>query len=194
MLYENGVKGLTDVVAFSDASWQDCPDTGRSTTGHLIFYQGGIVAASSNVPTPVAMSSAEAEYMAAAGAGMTAAAIRMLIYDLKYLGTNKEYKHYDKILSSTPVILCVDNSAAVAMAKSHKFNKKSRHIARHFHFVRQGVDDGLHEVTWVSKNVQLADIMTKTQPASKIDPHLPYIIHKLPEHLSSMTTKGDKLA
>jgi hypothetical protein len=33
----------------------------------------------------------------------------------------------------------------------------------------------------------------QAQAAAKIDPHLPYIIHKLPHHLSKATTKGDKL-
>jgi hypothetical protein len=123
---------------------------------------------------------------------MAAAAIRMLLYDMRYLGT-KEYKHYEARLGNSPAILCVDNSAAVAMATSYKLTKKSRHIARHYHFVRQGVEDKLHKIFWISKDIQLADILTKSQPAAKIDPHLPYVVHKLPEFLSLATTKGDKL-
>jgi hypothetical protein len=75
LLAEKNIDDLSDIIAFSDASWQDCPDTGRSTVGYLVFYQGGVVATGSSMPTPVAMSSAEAEYMAAAAASMTAAAI-----------------------------------------------------------------------------------------------------------------------
>ena len=28
-------------MAFYDSSWQDFPDTGRSTGAYIIFYQGG---------------------------------------------------------------------------------------------------------------------------------------------------------
>eukprot|EP00957_Ditylum_brightwellii_P146797 11175541-Ditylum_brightwellii.AAC.1 len=33
----------SDILVFINASWQDCPDTGRSTTGYCIFYQGGVI-------------------------------------------------------------------------------------------------------------------------------------------------------
>ena len=38
---------------FSDSSWQDCPDTGRSTGSYIIFYQGGPIEHGTNVPGPV---------------------------------------------------------------------------------------------------------------------------------------------
>ena len=49
-----------------DSSWQDCPDTGRSTGAYIIFSQGGPVDFATFVPVPVAMSSAEAEINASA--------------------------------------------------------------------------------------------------------------------------------
>ena len=49
-------------ITFSDSSWNDDVDTGRSTGSYLISYMGGIVDHSSNMPDPVALSSAEAEY------------------------------------------------------------------------------------------------------------------------------------
>ena len=44
-------------MAFSDSSWQDCPDTGRSTVEYIIFYQGGIIDHCTHVPGPVSQSS-----------------------------------------------------------------------------------------------------------------------------------------
>jgi hypothetical protein len=64
MCTAQGIQPST-LLVFMDASWQDCPDTGRSTVGYLIFYQGGVIDANSTVPTPVAMSSSEAEFMGA---------------------------------------------------------------------------------------------------------------------------------
>jgi hypothetical protein len=33
---KKGIKP-TDIIGFSDTSWQDCPDTGRSTCGFKVF-------------------------------------------------------------------------------------------------------------------------------------------------------------
>ena len=46
-------------MAFSDSSWQDCPETGRSTGAYIIFYQGGPIDHDTHVPGPVAKFSAE---------------------------------------------------------------------------------------------------------------------------------------
>ena len=51
---------------FSDSSWNDCIDTGRSTGGYMSLNQGGAIDYGSHLPVPVAMSSGEAEYISAA--------------------------------------------------------------------------------------------------------------------------------
>ena len=56
---------------FSDYSWQDCPDTGRSTGAYIIFNQVGPIDHGTHVPGSVAQSSAESEYNAACTTGMT---------------------------------------------------------------------------------------------------------------------------
>ena len=66
------------LIGFSDSSWHDCSDTGHSTTGYKIFYRGTIVDSNSSMPTPISMSTAEAEYMAAALCCMTLAHFRSL--------------------------------------------------------------------------------------------------------------------
>ena len=179
-----------DIIVFSDASWQDCPDTGRSTIGHLTFYQGGLIAANSGVSLPVAMSSAEAEYMAACAASMQAAVIRSLLYDIRFLGT-PEYKLYECQVKFPPAILCMDNAATIAMSKSAKLTKKTRHIARHFHFVRDGVERSLHKLFWITKTMQLADALTKTQARHKIDPLVQVFMYSLPAFLVAHSSRGD---
>ena len=42
------------LVAFSDSSWQDFTDTGRSTGANMILYQGGKIDHGTHVPGPVA--------------------------------------------------------------------------------------------------------------------------------------------
>ena len=69
-------------MAFSDSSWQDCPDTGRSSEAYIIFYQGGPIDHGTHVTVPVAQSSAESDYNAECTAGMALAHFRMLIHEL----------------------------------------------------------------------------------------------------------------
>ena len=53
----------------------------------MITINGGTVDHASQMPVPVAMSTREAEYLAAGNACIAAAHIRMLIYYLQHLGT-----------------------------------------------------------------------------------------------------------
>ena len=59
------IKTENHLMDFLDYSWQDCPDTGRSTGAYIIFYQGGTIDHGTHVPGPVAQSSTESEYNAA---------------------------------------------------------------------------------------------------------------------------------
>ena len=45
-------------MAFYNSSWQDFPDTGRSTGAYIIFYQGGPIDHGPHVTGTVAQQSA----------------------------------------------------------------------------------------------------------------------------------------
>ena len=62
LLRQANIKTKNHLMAFSNSSWQDFPDTGRSTGAYIIFYQGGPIDHGTHVPGPVAQSSAESEY------------------------------------------------------------------------------------------------------------------------------------
>ena len=82
LLRQANINTKNHLMAFSDSSWQDCPDTERSTGAYIIFYQGGPIDHVTPVPGPVAQSSAESEYNAACTAGMALACFRMLVHEL----------------------------------------------------------------------------------------------------------------
>ena len=133
------------------------------------------------MPVPVAMSSAEAEYNGASNAGTTAAHFRELIYDLKYLGT----KEFDakQVHGEVPSLILVDNQATVAMGKNYKVTKKNRHIARRYHYVKQGVKTGDHTLEWIKNDDMLADDLTKTQDASKSLPMMQRTLFRIPDYV-----------
>ena len=78
---QDSIKTENHLMVFSDSSWQNCPDTGRSTGAYIIFYQGVPIEHGKHVPGPVSQSSAESEYNAACTAGMALAHFRMLIHE-----------------------------------------------------------------------------------------------------------------
>ena len=82
LLRQANIKTKNHLMAFNDSSWQDCPETGRSTGAYIILYQGGPIDHGTHVPGTVAQSSAEIEYNAACTAGMALAHFRMLIHEL----------------------------------------------------------------------------------------------------------------
>ena len=181
----------SDLTIVSDPSWQDFSDTSRSTVGYMIFHNGALVEANSTIPTPIAMSTSEAECMAACSATMATAHIRMLLHDMMFLGT-KQWKQSIQSLPTTPTVHMFDNDATIQIAKNGKLTRKTHHIERRFHFVRQGQQDGSHQLDWIPCKNQLADVLTKTQPANKqIDPHLSIKIFCVPPITFSYLRKVD---
>jgi hypothetical protein len=140
------------LIVMSDSSWNDDVDTGRSTGCFLIFYMGGIIDHSSNMPDPVALSSAEAEYNQACVATMALMHISMVLNNLESLDENSERKNI-------PLIL--DSSSAIAIGTSFKDTKHTRHIMRRYHFVRSMIDKNFIILLWISTKGQLADLGTK---------------------------------
>ena len=92
-------------MVFSDSSWQDCPETERSTGAYIIFYQGGPIDHGTHVKGPVAQPSAESEYNAACNAGIALAHFRMLVHEL----LNEDP---DMVPKEAPLIVLDSKSAA----------------------------------------------------------------------------------
>ena len=90
------------------------------------MIQAGAVDYGSYLPVPVVMSSGDAEYISAAVACIHASHMRMLIYDLKFLGT-KEYNRNEPVDESDTII--IDNEAAISMVTCNKDTAGNCHIA-----------------------------------------------------------------
>ena len=106
---------------FSDSSWKDCLDTGRSTGAYIILYQGGTIDHGTHVPVPVAQSSVENEYNAACTAGMALAHFRILIHE--FLNEDP-----DMVPKDAPLIV-LDSKSAMCMAKNGNDTKHTRHLS-----------------------------------------------------------------
>ncbi len=71
-----------------DADWPGCPDSRKSTTGYVLLFNGAVIAWKSKRQNVVALSSAEAEFMAASSLVQEVIYIRRLLDRLGFPQNN----------------------------------------------------------------------------------------------------------
>lgn len=72
----------------------------------------------------------------------------------------------------------MDNEAAICVAKCKKDTAGNRHVARRFHYVRQGTVLKEQKFEWISSKFQLADILTKVGNKSSFSHLWSLILHQ----------------
>lgn len=137
-----------ELIGYSDSSHNIDPDDGRSTTGHVFYFGSSPITWCSQKQGTVALSSCEAEYMAASSAACQAVWLRELISEITGRPPQK-------------VLLKVDNTSAIALVKNPVFHNRSKHIKSRYHYIRECVDGEEIVVEHVSGSEQRADILTK---------------------------------
>ncbi|KAJ9521111.1 hypothetical protein QJQ45_022881 [Haematococcus lacustris] len=148
--------GVSGLQGFSDADYAGDKDTARSTTGYIFTLNGGAISWSSRLQPTVAMSTAEAEYMATSSAAKEALWLRKLMRDLQldascvHLGSRS-----DKVGNTqgrTQGLICRSDPMGTSRAK---------HIDVHHHFVRERISRGEVAFHYCHTSSMLADILTK---------------------------------
>ena len=136
------------LVGYSDSSHSADLDDGKSTAGHIFYLHQCPITWCSQKQQVVALSSCEAEFMAATEAAKQAIWLQDLFAEV--CGTTSE-----------KVMIRVDNKSAIALTKNLVFHGRSKHIHRRYHFIRECVENNLVEVDHVPGVEQRADILTK---------------------------------
>ena len=96
----------------------------------------------------VALSSREAEFMAAIEAAKQSIWLQELMSEI----TGRKVER---------TLILVDNKSAIALAKNQVFHRRSKHIHKRIHFIRECVERELIDVEHVPGTEQRADIVTK---------------------------------
>jgi len=60
-----------------------------------------------------------------------------------------------------PDLIVIDNEAAIAMTNCNKDTAVNRHVARRYHYVRQGTTLKEHTFHWIGTKKYIACPMTK---------------------------------
>uniref|UniRef100_A0ACD5W1Z2 Uncharacterized protein n=1 Tax=Avena sativa TaxID=4498 RepID=A0ACD5W1Z2_AVESA len=147
-LYYPRCPGAAHFVGYSDSDHAGDIDTSKSTSGILFFLGKCLVSWQSVKQQVVAMSSCEAEYIAASTACTQALWLARLLGDL--LGRD-----------TSAVQLMVDSKSALALAKNPVFHERSKHIRVRYHFIRRCLDEGSITASYINTKDQVADLLTK---------------------------------
>jgi hypothetical protein len=76
------------------------------------------------------------------------------------------------------VPLILDSSSAISIGSSFRDTKHTRHIMRHYHFVRSMVEKGFIILLWITTKGRLADIGTKILGSENYSVLLPICMNR----------------
>jgi len=138
------------LVGYSDSDFAGCKMDRKSTSGTCHLLGNALVSWHSKKQASVALSTTEAEYVAA---GSCCAQIIWMKQQLSDFGIN---------LKTVP-IKC-DNTSAINLTKNPVYHSRTKHIEIRHHFIRDHVQKGDCLIEFVETSKQLADIFTKPLP------------------------------
>ncbi|GJZ18086.1 retrovirus-related pol polyprotein from transposon TNT 1-94 [Tanacetum coccineum] len=136
-----------DLKRYSDSDYVGCNMDRKSTTCACQILSVKLVCWSAKKQQSVVMSSAEAEYVVAAGCCAS------------ILWMKSQLSDYDIYYKMVP-IFC-DNTSAIAISNNPVLHSRTKHIDIRYHFIRDHILKGDIELHFIPTEYQLADIFTK---------------------------------
>jgi len=154
--YSTGADQAADtvLVGYADASYGTVPHSRRSITGYVFMVANGAVSWKTKVQPTVALSTAEAEYMAACAAVQEAKFLRNVLADFGF--------------AQPPTVINEDNQPAINIAENRLTSHRTKHIDIKYHFIREAIIEGIIKLQYIPTAEQLADIFTKILPAPQM--------------------------
>lgn len=152
IIYEsNDSKALE---GFVDADWAGDAVDRKSYTGFSFFVSDCLVSWESRKQNSVALSSTEAEYMAASEAAKEAIYLKRILMEIE--STQDE-----------PVVLNIDNQGAMMLAENPVHHKRSKHIDIKYHHLRELVEKQEILLNYCPSGDMISDIFTKNLAKEK---------------------------
>ena len=146
----------TELVGYTNADWSGETKDRKNTSGYIFMMGKAPIAWCLKKQDVVALSSYEAEYIAATFGASQAQWLQMLLHELK-------------VKCESAMRLKVDNKSAIDLAKHPIAHGRSKHIEIKYHSLRDQVAKGKLAVEHCSTEDQLADMLTKGLKTSKFE-------------------------
>ena len=141
------------VFGYCDSDYAACVDERLSVAGWVFMAAGGATSWQSQKQKAVALSTVEAEYMAACAASKEGVWQRAVLAQVG-------------VSTDSPMLILTDNQGAMALAKNPNHHQRSKHIDVRYHYVRRQVAKCVIRLDYVATADQAADQLTK--PLSKV--------------------------
>ena len=135
--------------SYTDSSYLDDPDSGKTTLGYVITLNGGPVAYKSRLSKLVLHSTCEAEYVAMYEGLVTVLQLRTLLSEIG-------------IKQTEPTPMRCDNQAAVILSTADTEPPSYRHIAMRYHALREAAK--YVAIRFIPTKENIADMFTKALP------------------------------
>jgi len=140
------------LYGYVDSDWAGCADTRKSTTGYVLMLNGAVISWKSKRQNVVALSSAEAEFMAASSLVQEVIYVRKLLHNL---GFSQE----------SPTEIGEDNRTCIAWSEgSVGGSDRAKHIDLRRHFVHEAVKEKILTLKAIKSEDNIADLLTKPLP------------------------------
>ena len=142
------------LAGYTDSNWVSSASDKKSTSGCYFGLGSAIVLRFNRKQKSVALSSSEAEYMAASQANYEAIWLRKMLVGL----FGQELR---------PTVIFCDNQSYIKLMENPVFHDRSKHIEIRYHFISDCVQRGVVKLEYISTDEQVADILTKSLPRGK---------------------------
>ena len=142
------------LYAFVDADWASSDiEKRRSTTGYLIFFNGGLISWKTSLQKRTASSSTEAEYIALNEVAKEVVWLKHILEELNLFTVNA-------------VIIYEDNSSAINASYNPVEHSKLKHLAITYHSIRDFINSNDITMRLIQSSDQMADSLTKGHSSS----------------------------
>ena len=153
-----------------DASYSNDTTHRKSVTGIIGRLAGGTISYKTKFQDIIALSSTEAEFIAACDAGKNCLYIRSILEDLG-------------IPQEEATLIYEDNKAAIAMANAGRPTKRTKHIDTRYFALQSWVEQDLVLLKSVPTSDNSSDALTKNVPRLLFNRHMDFILGKtIPEY------------
>jgi hypothetical protein len=148
------------IMGYVDASFDSHPDYSKSQSGYVFMLNGGAMSWRSGKQSSLAQSTMESENMAAYEASNEVVWPREFVTELGVFTRMRD-----------PMDILCDNTGAIANATDLRNHSIAKHIPRHYHVIREHVQNGKVQISKVDMDQNCVDPLTKPLLREKHEQH-----------------------
>ncbi|VVA10754.1 PREDICTED: Retrovirus-related Pol poly from [Prunus dulcis] len=147
--------GKPELIGYTDADMAGDLDSRKSTSGYLITFSRGAVSWQSKLQKCVALSTTEAEFIAATEA------CKEMLWMKRFLQELGQEQH--------KYILHCDSQSAIHLSKNPSFHSRSKHIDVRYHWIRDVLESKQLQLEKIHTDDNSSNMMTKSLPKDKYE-------------------------